>query len=116
MKINQVFPERWKKLPVWAQDELRQLSTDRDRWYSEYVKEIENAPTAVLQDPYADNPRYLDPRRDVRFILGDDAFTREWIDVRLRQGTNGWYVDVMAGDMLHITPTSGNTIRMKVEK
>ena len=115
-KIEQVYPERWKKLPVWAQDEMRQLYTEQEHWHGEYLKLIANEQTAVVQDPYSDNPRYLDPRRDVRFVLGDEPYTREWIDVRLRQREGTWYVDVLAGDMLLLTPTGGNTIRMRVEK
>lgn len=74
-------------------------------------------PAVIQQDHrYPNLPYCLDAHRDIRFVLGDGPNTSEWIEVRLRQRDGVWCVEVVAGDVLQLTPTSGNSIRIRVKK
>jgi hypothetical protein len=106
--------ERRRKLPQWAQDELRMLEADREFWKEQALGGPNDTDTLVHLYPKPSIP--LPKGTTIRFVLGDSP--DEWIDVRrARESHFNREGDVVVrcgpGALLAALPEATNSLNLR---
>lgn len=100
-------PERWAKLPRWAQEDLRRAM----RRIRELRERVEAGPenSNTFTDPYGANPTPLGINRKIGFYLPEGRYT---VEPSLRTvGVGG--LTVFTQGLMLIQPRSGNSVDIR---
>ncbi len=108
-----------KKLPVWAQDEIKTLKYRLEQMEKRATAWEEGRVTMVSIphmnfDPN-DKPKYLPDDRKIRFKTGLADW--QWVDVKLRKTSEDdseVFLELMAGTDMLIAPEVRNVLRIFV--
>lgn len=106
--------EREAKLPVWAQElvkDLRRIATNATRERDEARLATNPYSSDAILQPYAEVPIGLGAEPNVRFKLA----LKEYVDVRLMDSPMR-VLYVAGSDQIAIRPRSGNTATIEVSR
>lgn len=114
-------------LPKWAQEKIRRLERDLQNKENEIevLKETKlNKGSRCRYTTYATHDQlelpdgcsvrqYLLPKGDER--VDKDSWCEQWVDTRIAQEGDEYYLNVMGGSGMKIVPIVSNSIRIYIE-